>query len=192
MSKRQSIFDRLTDTSLYTGTHKGRFDDNGRGRGKAGRDSVAKGTGHGALQSFDVPNVTLDRQVRQTRAQPQQFSFDSASGTDMPALVGRRTPPASMPRQRTPPPRSPTAAAAGSTAKPTNHAAAMGTGAFKATRPQIKKGSIFDRLTDSSRYTGTHQHRFDAGGRGRGRAGRDTGIDSQTHDLSQMTRPTLR
>ena len=34
-------------------------------------------------------------------------------------------------------------------------------------------GNIFDRLTDSSKYTGTHKHRFDASGRGRGLDGRD-------------------
>lgn len=33
------IFDKLTDTSLYTGTHKLRFDENGQGRGKDGRDA---------------------------------------------------------------------------------------------------------------------------------------------------------
>eukprot|EP01006_Ploeotia_vitrea_P044425 TRINITY_DN66830_c13_g7_i1.p1 TRINITY_DN66830_c13_g7~~TRINITY_DN66830_c13_g7_i1.p1 ORF type:complete len:484 (-),score=251.26 TRINITY_DN66830_c13_g7_i1:82-1533(-) len=38
-----SIFDRLTDTSGYTGTHKHRFDKKGKGRGLAGRDSIAKG-----------------------------------------------------------------------------------------------------------------------------------------------------
>lgn len=32
------IFDKLTDTKLYTGAHKARFDDNGVGRGAAGRD----------------------------------------------------------------------------------------------------------------------------------------------------------
>ena len=30
---------------------------------------------------------------------------------------------------------------------------------------------IFDRLTDSSQYTGAHKARFDAGGQGRGRVG---------------------
>ena len=34
---------RLTDTSTYTGTHKHRFDKGGKGRGLAGRDSIAKG-----------------------------------------------------------------------------------------------------------------------------------------------------
>ena len=40
-----NIFDRLTDTSQYTGTHKHRFDDEGRGRGLDGRDYVSKGAG---------------------------------------------------------------------------------------------------------------------------------------------------
>ena len=37
--------DRMTDTSQYTGTHKERFDDSGKGRGIAGRDAAAKGRG---------------------------------------------------------------------------------------------------------------------------------------------------
>ena len=40
-----NIFDRLTDSSQYTGAHKHRFDAQGRGRGQAGRDKVAKGRG---------------------------------------------------------------------------------------------------------------------------------------------------
>ncbi|KNC56264.1 uncharacterized protein AMSG_11699 [Thecamonas trahens ATCC 50062] len=35
-----------------------------------------------------------------------------------------------------------------------------------------KGGNIFDRLTDPSGYTGAHKERFDASGRGKGRAGR--------------------
>ena len=37
------IVNRLTDSSKYTGTHKHRFDDTGRGRGLEGRDAPAKG-----------------------------------------------------------------------------------------------------------------------------------------------------
>ena len=36
-----SIFDKLTDASLYTGAHKQRFDSTGRGRGLAGRDAAS-------------------------------------------------------------------------------------------------------------------------------------------------------
>ena len=42
---RRSIYDKLTDTSLYTGAHRQRFDRAGQGRGLAGRDYVAKGNG---------------------------------------------------------------------------------------------------------------------------------------------------
>lgn len=44
------IYDKLTDTSLYTGAHKERFDETGAGRGLAGRDSIALGKGY-------VPNA---------------------------------------------------------------------------------------------------------------------------------------
>ncbi len=40
-----NIFDRLTDPSKYTGTHKQRFNADGTGRGLAGRDPISKGTG---------------------------------------------------------------------------------------------------------------------------------------------------
>ena len=50
--------------------------------------------------------------------------------------------------------------------------------------------SIFDRLTDTSLYTGAHKHRFDADGRGRGIAGRTDGTGG-IKDLSQITRPHL-
>jgi hypothetical protein len=36
-NKKQSIFDKLTDTSLYTGAHKARFNADGKGKGLAGR-----------------------------------------------------------------------------------------------------------------------------------------------------------
>ncbi|KAK1788229.1 hypothetical protein P4O66_015973 [Electrophorus voltai] len=38
---------------------------------------------------------------------------------------------------------------------------------------KVAKASAVDRLTDSSKYTGSHKERFDESGRGRGRAGRE-------------------
>jgi len=38
-----AILKKMTDTSLYTGAHKERFDDGGKGKGLGGRESVAKG-----------------------------------------------------------------------------------------------------------------------------------------------------
>ena len=43
-AKKTTIYDKLTDASLYTGAHKERFDaSTGKGKGLAGRDFTAKG-----------------------------------------------------------------------------------------------------------------------------------------------------
>ncbi|XP_038162507.1 tubulin polymerization-promoting protein family member 3 isoform X2 [Cyprinodon tularosa] len=38
--------DRLTDPSRYTGSHKERFDDSGRGKGREGREEIVENTGY--------------------------------------------------------------------------------------------------------------------------------------------------
>ena len=38
--------DRLTDTSKYTGAHKERFDESGKGKGASGRTDAAQNTGY--------------------------------------------------------------------------------------------------------------------------------------------------
>ena len=38
--------DRLTDTSKYTGLHKERFDESGKGKGKAGREDIPDSSGY--------------------------------------------------------------------------------------------------------------------------------------------------
>ncbi|XP_077085026.1 tubulin polymerization-promoting protein family member 3 [Siphateles boraxobius] len=38
--------DRLTDTSKYTGSHKERFDESGKGKGKGGREEIVEHTGY--------------------------------------------------------------------------------------------------------------------------------------------------
>ncbi|XP_071454361.1 tubulin polymerization-promoting protein homolog [Hetaerina americana] len=38
--------DRLTDTSLYTGAHKERFDESGKGKGLEGRENVVDNSGY--------------------------------------------------------------------------------------------------------------------------------------------------
>ncbi|XP_075069006.1 tubulin polymerization-promoting protein family member 2-like isoform X2 [Mixophyes fleayi] len=40
------VVDRLTDTSKYTGSHKERFDDSGKGKGIAGRKQLSDNTGY--------------------------------------------------------------------------------------------------------------------------------------------------
>ncbi|KAF7644251.1 hypothetical protein LDENG_00225170 [Lucifuga dentata] len=38
--------DRLTDTTKYTGSHKERFDESGKGRGRSGREDLVENTGY--------------------------------------------------------------------------------------------------------------------------------------------------
>ncbi|XP_058495591.1 tubulin polymerization-promoting protein family member 2 [Solea solea] len=38
--------DRLTDTSKYTGAHKERFDESGKGKGKSGREEIPDASGY--------------------------------------------------------------------------------------------------------------------------------------------------
>jgi hypothetical protein len=54
--KKATIFDKLTDPSLYTGAHKQRFDKDGRGRGLAGRDA-ASGIEYGGGKVGDLSQI---------------------------------------------------------------------------------------------------------------------------------------
>ncbi|XP_068117535.1 tubulin polymerization-promoting protein family member 3 [Hyperolius riggenbachi] len=38
--------ERLTDTTKYTGSHKERFDQSGKGKGKGGRETIVENTGY--------------------------------------------------------------------------------------------------------------------------------------------------
>ncbi|XP_034040909.1 tubulin polymerization-promoting protein family member 3 [Thalassophryne amazonica] len=38
--------DRLTDTSKYTGSHKERFEESGKGKGRSGREEIVENTGY--------------------------------------------------------------------------------------------------------------------------------------------------
>ncbi|XP_030005121.1 tubulin polymerization-promoting protein family member 2 [Sphaeramia orbicularis] len=54
--------DRLTDTSKYTGSHKERFDETGKGKGKAGRQDVPDTSGYVAAYKG---SGTYDDKVKQ-------------------------------------------------------------------------------------------------------------------------------
>ena len=151
-----SIFDKLTDTSLYTGTHSHRFAPDGRGLGLDGRDSPSKG--HGAAppkRAIDSAQVDLSSILRPD----VKYSPTSSDSALRPQVGVAKSP--------------------------------------KKVGGQGKGPSIFDKLTDSNLYTGAHKARFDAGGNGRGMAGRDaaSGIEyggGRVSSLSQITRTNLR
>ncbi|KAJ3199475.1 hypothetical protein HK099_003160 [Clydaea vesicula] len=135
VSKVNGIFDRLTDTSLYTGTHKLRFDENGNGLGLDGRDSGIDGN-------------TLDRMVNRASSSKARARSLSQSRTNS------TSPKKIFENQRSPSP-------------------------IRNSMP-----SVFDRLTDTSTFKGTHKHRFNPDGTGRGRDGRVG--DEGTKPLSSL------
>ncbi|KAL7075624.1 hypothetical protein ACQ4LE_005415 [Meloidogyne hapla] len=46
VSTEGNVYERLTDHNKYTGAHKERFDNDGKGKGKAGREDVVVNTGY--------------------------------------------------------------------------------------------------------------------------------------------------
>ncbi|XP_061645985.1 tubulin polymerization-promoting protein family member 3 [Phyllopteryx taeniolatus] len=59
-SLKAGAVDRLTDTSLYTGSHKERFDESGRGRGREGREDIVSNSGYvGAYKSEGTYDAKL-------------------------------------------------------------------------------------------------------------------------------------
>ncbi|KAI8822048.1 p25-alpha-domain-containing protein [Fimicolochytrium jonesii] len=164
--KSDAIVDRLTDTSKYTGTHKLRFDDAGHGRGAAGRDrptataDLSQITNREETSVRGLP-VSIDPQERGASAKRSHSNLVTASSERLDreaskpknTKVGSNTNLAGKPK----------------TAGGGNAAAASSYGASSS-----KGGSVFDRLTDSSGYTGAHKQRFNADGTGKGLAGRDS------------------
>ncbi|RKP02545.1 hypothetical protein CXG81DRAFT_17821 [Caulochytrium protostelioides] len=191
---------RLTDTSQYTGTHKLRFDEEGRGRGLAGRDAPAP--------TADLSQI-LDRSGATVRGVPLKTAERTANTTATAAGTRRtatqRTPLGSQgslsastppPKRVTPTPSTSTRPAAAKTAAASKAAATKTAGkAYAASSPA--GGSVFDRLTNTAGYTGSHKERFNADGTGRGLAGREAPNKSgapgtyrggNVSDLSQILR----
>ncbi|KAJ3077393.1 hypothetical protein HDU98_000043 [Podochytrium sp. JEL0797] len=118
------LLDKLTDTSLYTGTHKNRFDPvTGHGLGLEGRETVNPTSNLSTIVSRHNSAKTLGSRVTPTR------------GMSLP----------------TPRSLSPVSSLGGGAGSP----------------------SVFERLNHVSSFTGTHRHRFNEDGTGRGKAGRE-------------------
>lgn len=61
MAKAAAV-DRLTDSTKYTGSHKERFDESGKGKGKSGRDDIPDTSGYVAAYKG---SGTYDEKVKQ-------------------------------------------------------------------------------------------------------------------------------
>ncbi|EFJ52513.1 hypothetical protein VOLCADRAFT_103013 [Volvox carteri f. nagariensis] len=201
-SRHASIFDRLTDSSLYTGTHKHRFDENGNGRGLSGRDRISKGSGFIAgapgsavadLSQITRPNlhVASGTGYRSGRGASlvlyhRSPSNDGGSGAAPLSSPGASSPqgpalsvssPGAPPAPSTPSPRPSSVGRGAMRSSASGAPAAHSSGNNSQPRPGRAsevgdRRSIFDRLNDPSTYTGMHRQRFSSDGRGLGAAGR--------------------
>lgn len=227
-----SIYDRLTDTSTYTGAHKYKFDENGHGLGKAGRDTGIDGisdlsqitrpemrVGQTGLDSYQKSLQSVNPDVRPAEQAPRPAAKKTSGSSIYDRLcdssgytgqykhmfdengqgrgkAGRDTKVDGI-------------SDLSQITRPEMHVGPTGLDSYQRSQEDYKKPvvtaqpakpsprrtaskgpSIYDRLTDSSTYTGAHKYKFDADGHGLGKAGRDTGVDG-IKDLSQITRPNL-
>jgi hypothetical protein len=79
---KKSIFDKLTDHSQYTGSHKQRFDGDGKGKGLAGRDSLSKG-GVGAYHGGAVNDLSQIMRPNLHQSAAKGSSPNAAKATEM-------------------------------------------------------------------------------------------------------------
>jgi len=172
------VFEKLTDTKLYTGAHKARFDEHGVGRGAAGQVDAEEATRN--LSTI----VSRDPATKQKRAISQSAEV----------LTGK---PAEKRYSATPASNEDLAAAGSDQGRPSSRSEAVTPRRSAGAGGKSKEKNVFDRLTDTKGYRGTHAQRFDEQGKGRGLAGRDSvskGAAPGTYhggdvkDLSQILR----
>jgi len=157
--KADGVYDKLTDTSLYTGTHKQRFDENGQGRGLDGRDTLSKTQGLDKMVERTAGNQMLAgnpafRKPSEPNAYISNPSINKTSGSNS-NIAGSNS---NFNKGST-----------GALNKNTSNSNSKTTGS----NSKLAGGNVYDRLTNTQGYTGTHKNRFDASGKGKGLAGRD-------------------
>jgi hypothetical protein len=149
-----TIYDKLTDTSKYTGTHKLRFDEDGKGKGLAGRVDIHQADNkrkneYGSRSALGGSYNNLSKSTSlSTSLEKIGGKSQTSSNTGLPNKNNTR------------------ASISGSSSSIN--------GSNSSLNGKNAGGSVFDRLTDVKGYTGNHKHRFNADGTGRGLAGRDS------------------
>jgi hypothetical protein len=145
------VYEKLTSTASYTGSHKERFGEDGQGLGKAGRTEAAASTAHDL--SADL-RTSARGGTSLASAHAERKSSTGGSGASAGGAHAEQ-------------------------AHPPAHAPHAG-------------GGVFDRLTSTASYTGSHKERFGEDGQGLGRAGRTEAAASTAHDLSADLRSSMR
>jgi hypothetical protein len=175
-------YDRLLDTSKYTGMHKERFNADGTGRGLEGRNQptstltqqqITNRSINAALpgntQNAHTINGTSTNSVGAAKKRGQTAVVTaSVEQLDVKAQQPKRADVSS----------SQTKLNGSNSNKGSNNSLNKGsTGSLNKNSYTSSKaagsGSVFDRLTNVSGYTGSHKERFNADGTGRGLAGRE-------------------
>jgi len=208
------IYDKLTNTSLYTGTHKQRFDESGHGRGLEGRDTpsktnalstmVARTGGHnimaGTSNTFNQPAITesVERMNKVLGSKTGINNSGMGSYSNLNRLTMGSNSSISRPNMGSytninrnfGSNQNMSRSNIGSNSNISKNTYGSNSnfnkgsyGALNKSNSNIKptsssntklnNGSVFDRLTNSQGYTGTHKNRFDASGKGKGIIGRD-------------------
>ncbi|MEY6403338.1 tubulin polymerization-promoting family protein, partial [Salmonella enterica subsp. enterica serovar Corvallis] len=77
--------DRLTDTSRYTGSHKERFDESGRGKGLEGREEIVETTGY--VNAYKNSG-TYDAKVKTEKGSPPAGSSEEVQFSCIGTSIG--------------------------------------------------------------------------------------------------------
>jgi hypothetical protein len=99
-----NIFEKLTDHREYTGYHRHRFDEDGKGKGKAGRDTVAKGSG--SVVNAPTAVDTSDEVVRDI-SQLMRPHLHPAAGSARQKVLAQKSPRSRAEREVSPEPTRP-------------------------------------------------------------------------------------
>ncbi len=174
----------------------------------AGRDA-ASGIEYGGSKVNDISQILRPNFRSEKATVPlAAFQVSTTSQYELDKQAGKRAPvdggsasnsPKKSPVAKSPSVKSPSASSGASSAGGSK-LSSPSSGAPKKSPSSSSGGkhkSIFDKLTDTTLYTGAHKHRFDATGRGRGMAGRDaaSGIEyggGAVHSISSIMRPNLK
>jgi len=193
------VYDKLTNSQLYTGTHKNRFDENGVGKGATGRQvidsnthdlnqlvnrdtnsAIPNNTYSGSTTGVGAPKkrgtnavVTASSESLEIKSQPSSKKQDNRLSN---TSLAQRQQGATRSNQG-----SLNNLNKATTTKSNSSINKLGSNSTlnkpsTANYSATKSGgaSVFDRLTNVNGYTGTHKERFNADGTGRGLGGRDT------------------
>lgn len=163
IAKTDGIYDKLTNTALYTGTHKNRFDDNGIGRGAEGRVQITGQIAMNKIVNRDTNAAVAHNTFSGPAPTPLQKKRPIGQSTESIVKVvakkqDHHTSNGSLAQQ-----------------KPMQKSTSKSSTNISSSNSNISgsKGSVFDRLTNVQGYTGSHKHRFNEDGSGKGVSGRD-------------------